>query len=292
VIFNPTAKGNRARHFLQHLGWLRVDCALKPTTLPGGGRLSAMEAVRDGYDTIVAAGGDGTVNEVLNGIADASNSFEKVQVGVLPLGTMNVYARELGLPLQWERAWAVIQRGIVRHMDLAVAEFGPAERRERRCFAQLAGAGLDARAVELVDLRFKKKVGPAAYVVAALRAMQGGQVPITVEVGSTRMTGELVLVGNGRLYGGPFTVFPNADLGDGRLDVCVFPKVTWRTAIVFAAGLLFRRALPRCCARHLQAESLTLTSPVRVPLQLDGEAAGELPAAFSVHRKSLRVLVS
>jgi len=275
----------------QHMDMLGGDCTLKPTTASGAGRLLAAEAVREGFDTIVAAGGDGTLNEVLNGIGDVSDAFERVRLGLLPLGTVNVFARELGLPLQFDQAWAVIRRGAERARDLPVVEFGPEGRRERRYFAQLAGAGLDARAVELVNWGLKKKVGPLAYVIAALRALHAAQTPMTVKVRSATVTGELVLVGNGRFYGGRFIVFPHADPDDGRLDACVFPKVSWRTVIGCAMGLPSGRVYQRSGACHLQAETMTLTSAARVPLQLDGEAVGELPATFSVRPRALRILV-
>lgn len=108
VIFNPTARGDKARHFRRHLEEFSDGIALKPTQAPGDGRRLATEAVRDGFDTLVAAGGDGTVNEVLNGIADAPSGFARARLAVLPLGTVNVFARELGLPLQLRPAWQAI----------------------------------------------------------------------------------------------------------------------------------------------------------------------------------------
>ena len=291
VVFNPAAKGNRARHFRQHMDGLGADCTLKPTAAPGAGRQLAAEAVREGFDTIVAAGGDGTLNEVLNGIDSVAHGLDHVRLGLLPLGTVNVFARELGLPLAVERAWAVIRSGRERILDLAVAEFGPPGNRQRRCFAQLGGAGLDARAVELVNWGLKKKIGPLAYVVAALRAMREPQVPVTVQAASETLTGELVLVGNGRFYGGRFVVFPGAKATDGLLDVCVLPKLTWWTVVRCGAGLLGGRVDRHLGARHLQAECVTLSAPRRVPLQLDGESVGELPATFTVRRMALRVLV-
>ena len=89
----------------------RQQCAFKATAAPGDARRLAAEAVRDGFESIVAAGGDGTVNEVLNGIGDAPDGFARARLGVLPLGTVNVFARELKIPLRLERAWEVLQRG-------------------------------------------------------------------------------------------------------------------------------------------------------------------------------------
>src|SRR6185503_18609071 len=231
VIFNPTAKGEKAKRFRRHLDAIGAECALKPTTAPGGGRALAAEAVREGFEVIVAAGGDGTLNEVLNGIGDEPDAFSRVRLGVLPLGTVNVFAREIGMPLNLHRAWTVIRRGRESAIDLPQVEFGATGVSERRWFAQLAGAGLDAHAVELVDWNLKKKTGYLAYVVAGLKALRGEQSKISTEHNSRPLTGEQVLIGNGRLYGGPFAVFPNANLSDGLLDVCVFPRMTWGTVL-------------------------------------------------------------
>src|SRR5580765_8603776 len=123
VIFNPTAKGERAKRFRHHLDAIGAECALKPTTAPGGGRALAAEAVREGFEVIVAAGGDGTLNEVLNGIGDAPDGFERVRLGVLPLGTVNVFARELDIPRKLEPAWQTIRQGRETRIDLGGIEY-------------------------------------------------------------------------------------------------------------------------------------------------------------------------
>ena len=93
VVFNPTARGDKARRFRKSLEELRERCVLKPTDAAGAARRLAAEAVQEGFSTIVAAGGDGTLNEVLNGIGDVEGGFERTRLGVLPLGTINVFAR-------------------------------------------------------------------------------------------------------------------------------------------------------------------------------------------------------
>ncbi len=291
VIFNPAAKGGKARQFRRHLDTLGPDCALKPTTAPGAARTLAAEAAREGFEIIVAAGGDGTVNEVLNGMGGDPANFSRVRLGVLPLGTINVFARDLGLPLDWRRAWGTIRKGRVSVIDLPEVEFTVNGASQRRYFVQLAGAGLDARAVELVNWNLKKTIGFFAYVVAALKAMRVRQSPITTEGVLNPATGEQVLIGNGRLYGGPFVIFPEAKLSDGLLDVCVFPRATWGTLFACVWGLVTGRLHKAGGAHHFQAESFVLTSPTRTPLELDGEQVGELPARFSVQRQALRVIV-
>src|SRR5687767_5817508 len=111
VIFNPTAKGDKARNFRKQLGEFATDAEMRPTTHPGAAREMAKAAVEEGFETIVAAGGDGTLNEVVNGIGDAERGFQRSRFGVIPLGTVNVFALELGMPFALKKAWDVIRAG-------------------------------------------------------------------------------------------------------------------------------------------------------------------------------------
>jgi YegS/Rv2252/BmrU family lipid kinase len=291
VIFNPTARGEKARRFRRHLDAIGAESTLKLTAAAGDARRLAAEAVGDGFEVIVAAGGDGTLNEVLNGLGDAPDGFARARLGLLPLGTVNVFARELAIPTKLEAAWEAIRVGRETCIDLPSVDHDANGTRQRRYFAQLAGAGLDARAIERVQWQLKKKLGPLAYIVAGLKALLGTQSKITAAGGRHSATGELVLIGNGRLYGGQFRLFPKADLRDGLLDVCVFPRVNWFTLARCGPSLLLRRTLPASAVEVFQAESLTLSSPSPTPLEADGELIGHLPAAFSLERSRLRVIV-
>ena len=289
VIFNPAARGEKARRFRRHLEAIGRQSLLKLTAEAGQARRLAAEAVREGFETIVAAGGDGTLNEVLNGIGDEPDGFERTRLGVLPLGTVNVFARELGLPGGLEAAWEVIRHGSETRIDLPSVTVDGSQ--QRYYFAQLAGAGLDARAIELVKWQVKKAIGPLAYVLAGLHAVLSAPSKITVTGGGHSLTGELVLIGNGRLYGGQFTLFPHADLRDRLLEVCVLPRVNWLTLARCGPGLLLTGRLPASATKLFKAGSLTLTSPSAAPLEIDGELIGHLPATFSVQRSRLRVVV-
>jgi YegS/Rv2252/BmrU family lipid kinase len=303
VIFNPAARGNKARHFRHHLDEIGGQSALKATAAPGDARRLAAEAVGDGYDLIVAAGGDGTVNEVLNGIGDAPDGFAHARLGVLPLGTVNVFARELKIPLRLERAWEILRRGSETKIDLPRVDFSTNGKIEWRYFVQLAGAGLDARAIKLVDWRHKKKVGPLAYVVAGLKALREKKPQITARedqpslksFGTARarpagrdFAGEMVLVGNGKFYGGPFEIFPAADLRDGMLDVCILPRVDFATLLGCAPDFIVRRKLPEKIVRRFRAAAFELSG--ESGFELDGEWIGSLPAKFSVEREKLRIV--
>jgi YegS/Rv2252/BmrU family lipid kinase len=290
LIFNPSARGGKARRFRSHPDLPHGQCVFLATSAPGDARRLAAQAVRDGFQILIAAGGDGTANEVLNGIADVPGGLRAVRLGILPLGTVNVFARELGLPLHTRGAWKVLARARERTIDLGRAEFTLAGLRQRRYFMQLAGAGLDSRAIELTGWSVKQKVGPLAYLLAALQALSQTRPLVTVQAGPT-LAGEWVAVGNGRFYGGPFPVFPRARLDDGLLDICVLPKTSFLLMAAALAGLLAGRMHQFCRARLLAAPVLTLTSPARVLLQLDGENAGELPATLTVEPQALRVIV-
>jgi len=288
VIFNPAARGDKAKRFRRHLDEIGAESTLKQTAAAGDARRLAKESVQEGFEIVAAAGGDGTINEVLNGIGDAPDGFERARLGVLPLGTVNVFARELALPTNLDAAWKIIRQGVETRIDLPSVV---ANNNQRFYFMQLAGAGLDARAIELVKWQVKKAVGPLAYVLAGLHAVMGAPVRITAKGGGHSIDGELVLIGNGRLYGGQFTLFPKADPRDGLLDVCVLPRVNWLTLARVGPKLLLQGRLPDSATRVFQTDSLTLTSASPAPLEIDGELIGHLPATFSIERSRLRVIV-
>ena len=297
VIFNPAARGEKALRFRSHLASLSEQCTLKPTFAAGSGRQLAAEAVREGFDIVVAAGGDGTLNEVLNGICDAEvgrvcpSAPLKTCLGVLPLGTVNVFAKELNLPTRLKDAWQIICAGKQTIIDLPYAQFTLNGLAQKRYFAQMAGAGWDSRAIELVDWQHKKQIGGLAYVVAGLKALRGRMPQILVTVGKETLTGELVLIGNGRFYGGRYHVFPLADLRDSLLEVSIVPKVNIQGILRSGWGLLTNQLYTSGGLRHFKAETISLYSADPVPFHVEGENVGPLPATFSVQPRALRVIV-
>ncbi len=291
VIFNPAARGEKARHFREQLTALAGRAEFRPTRAAGDGRVLAADAVREGFMTIVAAGGDGTLNEVLNGIHDA-DGLASVRLGVLPLGTINVFAREFRIPSKFNSAWQIIEDGRERVIDLPLATFAQAgSKPQDRVFGQLAGAGLDSRAIELVNWEQKKRFGPLAYVVAGFKALAEPKARIRVVAGSHQTEGELILIGNGRYYGGSLELFPRADPADGLLDVTVFRKANWPALLGAGWGWLTSKIHTGAGCVTLQAERIEISSNSSVPIELDGDNVGVLPATFSVRPRALRILV-
>lgn len=289
VIFNPTARGNRARRFRAFLDRL-TGCELRPTTGPGDARLLAARAACEGFSVIVAAGGDGTVNEVVNGLGDVEGALARCRLGVIPLGTVNVLARELRIPTAIDRAWHGIQQGRTQWLDLPEVTCETRRGRERRHFVQMAGAGLDARAVELTEWKWKQRFGPLAYVRAGFQALAESQRTVHVVSETERATGQWVIASNGRLYGGSFALFPQADPADGLLDVCSFPKVSLPRLPWIAAALLAGRIDRSGLTRHWRTRELRLECDQSCPLQIDGDLLGHLPAEICV-RQRVRIIV-
>lgn len=291
VIFNPVARGEKARRFRAHLAEIGRAATLLETTAAGDATRLATEAAAQGFDTIVAAGGDGTLNEVVNGLADAPGGLARARLGVLPLGTVNVFARELSLPREPIAAWQVVTAGQERKVDLPRAEWSSAGQVRRRWFCQLAGAGLDARAVELVNWQAKKRLGPLAYVLSGLHALCERPAALRATGAGQVLAGQLVLVGNGRLYGGTYGLFPEAELADGRLQVCVFPRAGWLSLFLAGPVLLLRGRVPERLVRRFAAPEVEVTCAGRSPFEVDGELAGEVPVKFLLQPQALRVLV-
>ena len=241
----------------------------------------ARQLAQEGHSTIVAAGGDGTINEVVNGIAGLD-----VSLGILPTGTMNILACELGLPTtQLEQCWEIIQRGFTRSIDLAMAN--------DQYFVQLAGIGLDALAVRETDLNMRKTIGPISYIFAAAQII-GRPAPRLEICFNERETmgGCFVLVGNGRFYGGPLSFFPKAKNDDGLLDVLVFKHQGYLDIIRYLQGVLIGNHADFADIEYRQIHSLRVISDRRVPVEIDGEVSFHTPVHFRVGPSKLRVHVA
>lgn len=291
VIFNPAARGEKARQFARFLATIGPAADLRPTTGPGSARELAREAADAGHDLVIAAGGDGTVFEVLNGLADSRHGLDHTALSVLPFGTANVFAHELGIPTRPDRAWTALQQGSLRRIDCGIAEFRDLQGAPRTArFVIVAGAGLDARAVQLVDWNLKRHTGKLAYITAACRAFLQHPDLARCQINGTEFTGRAILIGNGRFYAGDLPIFPDGDLASGRLHVRGVKAVTADILIrCLGAYLTGRWSLDRKLAGASVPE-LHLTSDTPVPLQLDGEFVGWLPATLRILPAALQVL--
>jgi diacylglycerol kinase (ATP) len=278
VIINPTARSERARALCRKIEHLSSRAFVRITNAPGEARALAREAAADGCERIVAAGGDGTINEVVNGIAGS-----RTALGLLPLGTMNVFATELGLPIgNLRKCWDVIEHGQIKPVDLL--------RANDRYFVQLAGIGFDAQIVAATSFDFKKTLGPLSYIISATQIASKKPPKLTVRGGGTR-DGSFVMIGNGRYYGGPFVLFKSARIDDGLLDVLIFKNLGYLDIVRYFQAIMLGNHTALSDVEYFQAPQVRVTSAEPVPVEADGDVIGNLPVTFKVQPKSLRVLV-
>lgn len=279
VILNPAARGDRAKSLIDNIRALSIRAVVRVTSSAGDAEAMAERAVAQGYKTIVAAGGDGTVNEVVNGIGEADVTF-----GILPVGTMNVFALELGIPMNnLRKAWDVIETGDTREIDLPMGN--------DEYFVQLAGVGLDAQVVRQTTRDFKRMLGPMSYVVSLAQVVAGRPPKLTViDADGRKRNGCFVLVGNGRFYGGPLVLFREAALDDGLLDVVVFKNQSHWDVVRYVQAILFQAHPELPDVEYFQTSSLRVESNADLPVELDGEITGCVPVDFRFAERRLCVL--
>jgi YegS/Rv2252/BmrU family lipid kinase len=279
VILNPTAGNGQPEHWQERIEGIVGGCPVHVTSHSAEAEALARRAADEGFGKVVAAGGDGTVNEVVNGIAGSS-----VALGLLPIGTVNVFAMELGLPWRnLELCWDIIQGDDVRLVDLPSAN--------ERFFVQLAGVGLDAQVVKETSLAFKRSFGPLSYLISAAQIAARQPPKLFIESASTSVDeASFVLVGNGRLYGGPFPFFKHAIIDDGLFDVVLFKRLRYLEIIKYLQNVVFSSDIRAPDIEYFQTKHLRVTSAQDVPLELDGELAGSCPIDFRIEEKALRVL--
>jgi YegS/Rv2252/BmrU family lipid kinase len=280
LIFNPKARSQKGGRVLRFMMKHSNRFALYATDHAGEARELAADFAARGEPVVIAAGGDGTLNEVVRGLAGTSTIL-----GVLPAGTMNVFAREMGIPYDsLERAFAVIEAGFIREIDLFEANGSP--------FVQMAGVGFDARVIEETSWESKKMLGPLAYLLAAVKVL--GERPPNMEItfaDGRREEGVAVLAGNGSLYGGQFRFFRNADNRDSKLDVLVYKEPGYRLVLDSLRGLALGGIDLNSSTGYYQTESFTVRADREVPVEVDGEWIGRFSEVrFKDTSSSLRVI--
>ena len=198
---------------------------------------------------------------------------------------MNVFATELGLPVHdLEFCWNIVKGDSTRSVDLPKAN--------QKFFVQLAGVGLDAQVVKETSSQLKRNFGPLSYLISAAQvaARQPPRLFIQSEDASID-EGSFVLVGNGRLYGGPFPFFKHAVIDDGLLDVIVFKRLGYLEIIKYLQDVIFSSDIRVPEIEYFQTRQVRVESDQIVPVEVDGELVGNCPVEFSLHERSLRVLV-
>jgi diacylglycerol kinase family enzyme len=287
IVFNPAAGAGRRRRLARALQallarGLRPDVA--ETTGPGDAEMLARDAARRGVSVVVAAGGDGTIAEVASGLAGSAAAL-----GVLPLGTANVLAWELGLPPSPERAADVVAAGRSAVLQPGLARFGDGR---SRLFVQMVGAGFDAAVVARLDLALKRRIGRVAYVAESLRQLARYDFPpITVQHDGAIATVASAIVTKGRLYAGRYCIAPEARPHVAGFHLVLFHRPGAAQAALAGAALPLG-LIPRLPGVEIiPARGIRMMAAVAVPVQADGDPAGILPVDITDAPGPLRILL-
>jgi diacylglycerol kinase (ATP) len=298
VIVNPVAGAGRTRR-----EWPRIRDLFKRSGLrfehditeaPGHAIELAREAAKNGYDIVVSVGGDGTINEVVNGLY-TSGSHQDVALGIVSTGTGSDYIRTVGIPRRYEEACRCLLNPRKRTVDLGVVEYTDKGKTAARLFVNFAGFGFDAEIVRRTTRQFKALGSLSAYLMGLLVTLityRNKEISLKIDGESLDRRVCAVLMNNGKYGGGGMLAAPEADLADGCLDVLIIGDMS-------KPDLL--RSLPRIYkGTHLTHPKVTLKKAKeievscrrgRMQLQADGELLGEVPARFRVLTSALNVIV-
>ncbi len=286
VIFNPTAGQRHALrlwHVLDVLSGNGVRVRLRETTHAGHATTLARQAVADGAELVVAAGGDGTIAEVAAGLAGS-----RVPLGIIPLGTANVLALELGLSTGARQVAAALAFRRTRTLWPGMAT-GPAG---TRLFVQMVGVGLDAQVVHHVPRGLKRCMGRWAYVGQTMREMlRYSYRPLQVRIDGEDAEAGSVVVSKGVFYAGHYRLAPDARPGEPGFSVALFGGTGPFAAIKYGAALV-TNLLPRAPGmRLLRAKRVEIKADFAVPAQADGDPAGAAPLLVRDAEAPIEVVV-
>jgi len=282
LILNPKAKSEKGRRALKFIMANATRFTIYATRSREDAIELAQKFVADSEELVIAAGGDGTLNAVIEGL-----SGSRTALGVFPTGTMNVFAREMGIPYdKLENAMEVIDNGHSEEVDLFAMNGTP--------FVQMAGVGFDAQVIEETTWESKKRLGPLAYLFAATKVLRVKPPTLRVKCADGReLEGVALLVGNGSLYGGQFPLFKNASNTDNLLDVVVFKEAGYQFVKDSLTGLLkggIDLHSHGDSVEYVQAAGLKVTCDEEVPVEVDGELWGRSSEIdFSPTGRTLRV---
>ena len=294
MIYNPVAGPRDVRHtleqiccFLERRGW---SIAMELTERPGDAVALARAAARAGCDVAVVAGGDGTINEVVNGLVGTQTAL-----GVLPVGTGNLWAKQLRLhthtlinPMRLYEAAECLASGTVRSIDVGWVN--------GHHFLCWAGIGLDAQVTAEMEPRprYTKRLGVLPYAIAAVlvaRDFQGVRARVYLDGAIVRGRVLLILVSNIQQYAGVFDVAREAQMDDGLLDVFVFKGLGFPYIVRHLLRIVSHRCLQDPRVVHRQVRHVEVRTEPTIPVQVDGDPIGTTPVVLKVVPLALRVMV-
>ncbi len=297
LIVNPTAGAGRTAKkwpqimsLLKSIG-LRFEHDL--TEAPRHAIELAKSAARKGYELVVSVGGDGTINEIVNGLYDAGNIGD-VMLGIISTGTGGDYIRTIGIPRHHEEACQRLMNPRKLVVDLGVVEYASNGQMVKRLFVNFAGLGFDAEVAKATTQRFKALGGLPSYLMALLTTFlfyKNREVSLKLDGKTDERKVCSILMSNGKYGGGSMLVAPDADPSDGFLDVVIIgdlskPDLLWSLPRIYRGTHLTH---PKVTVKR--AKEIDIRPRHQMSLQADGELLGETPVHFHVLPAALNVVI-
>lgn len=286
LLVNPTAgrrRGNVLAAAKAALTARGASITLYETRFRGDAENHLSAASLAGFDAVVVAGGDGTINECLNGLLRRAKT--PPPLGLIPIGTANVLAHELDLVKSPDHIADILINGPVRVIHPG--------RANDRYFAMMAGVGLDAHVVAHIAPKVKRLLGKAAYALETWKQMAINRFPgYTAFADGLETQGGAMIAAKGHFYAGRFVCAKDARLDDPHLHLCVFEKNGGWAALGYGAALVFNRVPHLRTVKIIPARAITVHGPPGEPVQADGDIIAHLPVKLSVAEKTIEVIVN
>lgn len=290
LISNPHAgRGGKHRalevaQFCGHLKERDVAVELVNTAGPGDACQLAARAAVEGWREVIVSGGDGTINEALQGIVG-----KNVRLAVWPRGTANVLAHELGLPFDTEEAASAVARGTARRLYPGCAMDEATE--TKRYFLLMAGIGLDASIVQRVDPRLKRRVGEAAFWYSGVEHLARWQpVPFDVEVNGENFSATFAAIGKAPRYGGNLAITPRVRCDEPQFEMCLVDSRSRLRYLYLLSHAMRRGVEDDMTSVHLMSATAARATG-NAMVQADGELIGQLPMRFEVAPHPVEIIV-
>jgi len=263
------------------------------TEAPGHAIELAKSAAKKGYELVVSVGGDGTLNEIVNGLYDAG-CIKDVMLGIIGTGTGSDYIRTIGIPRQHKEACQRLLNPRKLVVDLGVVEYGSNDPMVKRLFVNFAGLGFDAEVVKATTQRFKALGSIPSYLMGLLTTFlfyKNKEVSLKLDGKAEDRKICTILMSNGKYGGGSMLVAPHADPTDGLLDVLIIDDLT-KPDLLWSLPRIYRGThLTHPKVTMKRAREIEIRPKQQMSLQADGELLGEAPAYFHVLPAALNVVI-
>jgi YegS/Rv2252/BmrU family lipid kinase len=297
LIVNPVAGAGRTakrwpqiKAFLKKIG---VKFEHDLTEAPGHAIELAKIAVSKGYKLIVSVGGDGTINEIVNGIYDTGN-LKDITLGIIGTGTGGDYIRTLGIPRHYMQSSERLLHPEKMVVDLGVVEHTVDGQKRRRLFTNFAGLGFDAEVVRATTKKYKSLGSVPSYLMGLLTTLvcyHNREITLKIEGKEEERRVCTIVMSNGKYGGGSMFIAPQADIKDGLFDIVIIGDISKPDLIASLPRIYRGTHLTHPKVTLKRAREIEVQSKIPIALQADGELLGEAPARFSILPSALTILV-